>query len=172
MANEVYTRTNQALYFTRLSIEAWSEAEASDALSAFTMTRYHREHALFHLHRTVLAVAHEVADRYRWPLLEVRSLEQMLDPQTTDRFPGPELAELTELARSADSWLGRLLKGWDVLHLPPKPEEGKAPADDLIAVSAVSAATTLRDWSLEDAREAHAALTERLNCYREGMVEW
>ena len=60
MANEVYTRTNQALYFARLAIESWSEAEASDALSAITMTRYHREHALFHLHRTVLAVAHEV----------------------------------------------------------------------------------------------------------------
>lgn len=169
MANEVYTRTNQALYFARLAIEAWSEAAASDALSAITMARYHREHAIFHLHRTVLAVAHEVADRYRWPLLEVRSLEQMLDPQTSARFPGPELAELTELAQAPDSWMGRLLRAWNALNLPPRPEESKAPSDDLIAVSAVR---TERDWSLDDAREAHAALTERVNCYREGMVEW
>lgn len=169
MANEVYTRTNQALYFARLAIEAWSEAEASDALPAITMARYHREHAMFHLHRTVLAVAHEVADRYRWPLLEVRSLEQMLDPQTSARFPGPELAELTELAQAPDSWLGRLLRAWNVLNLPPRPEESKAPSDDLIAVSAVR---TERDWSLNDAREAHVTLTERVNCYREGMVEW
>jgi len=169
MANEVYTRTNQALYFARLAIEAWSEAEESDALSSITMTRYHREHALFHLHRTVLAVAHEVADRYRWPLLEVRALDQMLDPQTAERFPGPELAELSELARAPDSWLGRLLRGWDRLNLPPKPEEVKAPTDDLIAVSAARPST---DWSLADAREAHAALGERINCYREGMVEW
>ncbi|GGD04369.1 DUF6586 family protein [Halopseudomonas salina] len=169
MANEVYTRTNQALYFARLAIESWSEAETSDALSAFTMTRYHREHALFHLHRAVLAVAHEVADRYRWPLLEVRSLDMMLDPQTVERFPGPELAELSELAKASDTWLGRLLKGWDILNLPPRPEEAKAPADDLIAVSAVKASV---DWSLVDAREAHTALTERVGCYREGMVEW
>ncbi|WP_339842799.1 DUF6586 family protein [uncultured Halopseudomonas sp.] len=169
MANEVYTRTNQALHFARMAIDAWYEAENSNALSAITMARYHREHALFHLHRGVLAVAHEVADRYRWPLLEVRSLDVMLEPQTSERFPGPEFAELSELAHAPDSWLGRLLRGWDILNLPPRPEEAKAPADDLIAVSAVKASV---DWSLDDAREAHAALTERVACYREGMVEW
>ncbi len=169
MANEVYTRTNQSLYFARLAIDAWCEAETSDALSAYTLARYHREHALFHLHRAVLAVTHEVADRYRWPLLEVRLLEQMLDPQMSARFPGPELAELTELAQAPDTWLGRLLNGWDALNLPPKPEESKAPADDLIAISV---ARTSRDWSLVDARETYAALSERINCYREGMVEW
>ncbi|MFN3580854.1 MAG: DUF6586 family protein [Pseudomonas sp.] len=169
MANEVYTRTNQALFFARMAIDAWAEAADSDAVNAISLRRYHREHALFHLYRGVLAVTHEVADRYRWPLLDASRAEQVLTPQVAERFPGPELAELTELALAEDSWLGRLLGGWQQLQLPPKPEESKVQDANLIASSAVKVD---RQWSLEDAREAHAALSERLACYREGMLEW
>lgn len=169
MANEVYTRTNQALFFARMAIDAWAEAADSDAVNAISLTRYHREHALFHLYRGVLAVTHEVADRYRWPLLDASRVEQVLTTQVAERFPGPELAELTELALAEDSWLSRLLGGWQQLQLPPKPEESKAQDANLIASSA---ARVDRQWSLEDAREAHAALSERLACYREGMLEW
>lgn len=169
MANEVYTRTNQALFFARLAVESWAEAAQSDAVNAISQARYHREHAMFHLYRAVLAVAHEVADRYRWPLMDARTVEQVLVSSVADRFPGPELAELTELAQAGDSWLGRLLAGWQQLQLPPKPQESKPQDSALIASSAVTAG---REWSLEDAREAHAALTERLCCYREGMLEW
>lgn len=169
MANEVYTRTNQALYFARLAIASWAEATQSDAVNAISQARYHREHALFHLYRAVLAVTHEVADRYRWPLMDARTVEQVLVISVAERFPGPELAELTELAQASDSWMGRLLSGWQQLQLPPKPEESKPEDTSLIASSAV---TGKREWSLEDAREAHAALTERLSCYREGMLEW
>lgn len=169
MANEVYTRTNQALFFARLAIESWAEAAASDAVNAISQARYHREHALFHLYRGVLAVTHEVADRYRWPLLDARTVEQVLTLSVASRFPGPELAELTELAQSDDSWLARLLAEWQQLQLPPTPEQSKPQDASLIARSAVKAE---REWALADAREAHAALTERLGCYREGMLEW
>lgn len=169
MANEVYTRSNQALFFARMAIDAWTDAAGSDAVNAFSLVRYHREHALFHLYRGVLAVAHEVADRYRWPLMDARTVEQVLTPQVAERFPGPELAELTELAQADESWLGRLLAGWQQLQLPPKPEESKPQDASLIASSAERGE---REWSLEDAREAHAALAERLSCYREGMLEW
>ncbi|WP_022962363.1 DUF6586 family protein [Halopseudomonas pelagia] len=169
MANEVYTRTNQALFFARMAIESWAEAAESDAVNAISQARYHREHALFHLYRGVLAVTHEVADRYRWPLMDARTVEQVLTVPVAERFPGPELAELTELAQAGDSWLGRLLSGWQQLQLPPTPEQSKLQDTGLIASSAVRAA---REWTLEDAREAHATLTERLGCYREGMLEW
>ncbi|HSP30660.1 MAG TPA: DUF6586 family protein [Halomonas sp.] len=169
MANEVYTRSNQALFFARMAIDAWADAIESDAVNALSLVRYHREHALFHLYRGVLAVTHEVADRYRWPLMDARTVEQVLTTQVAERFPGPELAELTELAQTSDNWLGRMLAGWQQLHMPPKPEDSKLQDPSLIASSAVK---TDREWSLEDAREAHAALSERLNCYREGMLEW
>jgi len=64
MANEVYTRTNQALFFTRRALDAWAEAESSDALDALSLVQYHREHALFHLYRGVLAVVHVIAGRW------------------------------------------------------------------------------------------------------------
>ena len=80
MANEVYTRTNQALFFARRAIDAWAEAANSGAIDASSQTQYHREHAIFHLYRGVLAVVHEVADRYRWPLVELRQVEAALSP--------------------------------------------------------------------------------------------
>lgn len=170
MANEVYTRTNQALFFARKAIASWGEAQSSGALDAITQSSYHREHALFHLYRGVLAVIHEVADRYRWPLMDVRSAEQVLQGDASSRFPGPELAELSELARADDTWLGRLLKGWQVLQAPPVPKENKVEADTAIIAS--SAVTTSAEWSLRDAEEALAALGESVGRYREGMVEW
>lgn len=169
MANEVYTRTNQALYFARLAIDSWAEAAESDAVNAISLVRYHREHALFHLYRGVLAVTHEVADRYRWPLMEARTVEQVLTPQVVERFPGPELAELSELAEAPDSWVGRLLQGWQLLQRPPKAVETPQQDTSLIASSAVRGE---QEWTLVEAREAHAALAERLACYREGMLEW
>ncbi|HDZ57546.1 MAG TPA: PasA protein [Pseudomonas xinjiangensis] len=169
MAHEVYTRTNQAVFFARKAIASWRDAANSNALDAITQARYHREHALFHLYRAVLAVVHEVADRYRWPLMDVRTVEQVLGGDAAERFPGPELAELTELASMPDTWLGRLLAGWQHLQAPPTPMDSKPSDDSLIASSAVRSQD---DWALEDAEEALQAIVERIGCYREGLVEW
>ena len=170
MANEVYTRTNQALFFARKAVASWEEVSQSGALDSVTQSVYHREHALFHLYRGVLAVIHEVADRYRWPLMDARSVESVLHGDAASRFPGPELAELSELAHATDSWLGRLLEGWQRLQAPPVPIESKPVSDNLIVAS--NASSTIREWSRDDAHEALAALAERIARYREGMVEW
>ncbi|SDS38218.1 hypothetical protein SAMN05216421_1423 [Halopseudomonas xinjiangensis] len=170
MANEVYTRTNQALFFARKAIASWHEVSQSGALDTVTLSAYHREHALFHLYRGVLGLIHEVADRYRWPLMDARSVEAVLLGDVAARCPGPELAELSELAGSADTWLGRLLGAWQKLQAPPVPQEAKSASDDLIIASSAVAGSP--EWSREDAQEAVAALAERVNRYREGMVEW
>ncbi|MEH6388296.1 MAG: DUF6586 family protein [Pseudomonas profundi] len=169
MANEVYTRTNQALFFARKALDAWREAEGSQAFDARTQALYHREHVLFHLYRTVLATVHEVADRYRWPLLELRTVEQALDGEAAKRFPGPELAELSELAREQDTWLSRMLAGWLALHAPPVHAASKPEDASLIASSAVTARA---EWSLADADDAVGALNELVSRYRDGMVEY
>lgn len=169
MANEVYTRTNQALFFARKALDAWREAEGSQALDARSQALYHREHALFHLYRTVLAIVHEVADRYRWPLMDMRTVEQALDGEAARCFPGPELAELSELGRDGETWLGRLLAGWLALHAPPVQAATKPQNDGLIASSAASARA---EWSLDDADDAIGALNELISRYRDGMVEY
>lgn len=169
MANEVYTRTNQTVHFARRAIDSWREAESSSDLDAVTQARYHRANALFHLYRGVLAVIHEVADRYRWPLIEVRMVENGLNAELVKRFPGPELAELHELASTPGTWLAALLTAWEELQAPPKPTESKPAGEELIFSSGSAPALP---WGQDDARQALAALQERLACYREGMVEW
>ncbi|WP_304638447.1 DUF6586 family protein [Pseudomonas sp.] len=169
MANEVYTRTNQAVHFARRAIDSWREAESSSALDAVTQARYHRSNALFHLYRGVLALIHEVADRYRWPAVEVRNVEAGLDAELIKRFPGPELAELHELASMPGTWLAELLSAWDELQAPPKPTESKPAEEDLIFTSGSASALP---WGRKEAEHALVALQERLACYREGMVEW
>lgn len=169
MANEVYTRTNQTLHFARRAIDSWGEAESSAALDAVTQARYHRSNALFHLYRGVLAVIHEVADRYRWPVIDVRTVEAGLDAELVKRFPGPELAELHELASTPGTWLADLLSAWHDLQAPPKPTESKPVEEDLIFTSGSAPALP---WGQKEAAHALSALQERLACYREGMVEW
>lgn len=168
MANEIYTRTNQALFFAGKAVACWREAEGSKAQDARTQVLYHREHALFHLYRAVLALVHEVADRYRWPLMDLRRVEQALDARITTQFPGPELAELSELARESDTWLGRLLAGWQQLHAPPTPSQSKQQDASVIASSAAEVAA---QWSLIDADQALGALNEMVRRHRDGMVE-
>ena len=130
-----------------------------------TQAQYHREHAVFHLYRGALALIHEVADRYRWPLVDARQVEAVLVPSVVQRFPGPELAELTELADSKGTWLAGVIGAWQCLQAPPVPADSKA--ESLIASSAV--ATT--EWGSADAQEALQALSERVAAYRDGMQE-
>ena len=167
MANEVYTRTNQALFFARKALDSWAQAQASDAVDAMSQVQYHQEHAMFHLYLGVLAVVHEVADLYRWPLVDLRQVEAALTPAVVARFPGPELAELTELADNRDTWLAKLLAAWQQLQAPPAPVAA-ASASSLIASSAIKSG----QWTLDDAQEAWSALSERVRSYREGMLEW
>ena len=166
MANEAYTRTNQALFFARKAIESWQQAESSDAIDALTQTQYHREHAIFHLYRGVLALIHEVADRYRWPLVDAREVEAVLIPSVVARFPGPELAELTELADNADTWLASVIAAWQRLQAPPQPVDNST--NSLIATSA----TPQVELASAQAEEALREVSRRVKAYRDGMQEW
>lgn len=167
MANEVYTRTNQALSFARLALASWEAAAGDSGMGALTLARYHREHVIFHAYRTVLALIHEVAEGYRWPLLDVRSVEQVLDSDVAERFPGPELGELVQLAAHPQSWLAGLLRAWQQL-LAPAAGAASVAGSELIATTAVSAA----QWEIDEAQTALDALAAQVERYRQAMQEW
>lgn len=167
MANEIYTRTNQALSFARLALASWESVEGSADLGTATQLRYHREHVLFHGYRAVLALIHEVAERYRWPLLDARSVEQLVHGGLAERFPGPELGELTQLALDEDSWLAGLLRAWDQLFAPVV-APGRPATGELIASTAIPAG----EWGLDEAGAALAALAALVDRYRQDMQEW
>lgn len=168
MANEVYTRTNQALSFARQALTSWEAAAGATDLGAVTQARYHREHVLFHGYRAVLALIHEVAERYRWPLLDARDVEQLLRSDLSERFPGPELSELAQLVMDDGSWLAGLLRAWEQLFAPMAVSSRPATSGELIATTAVPAA----EWGIDEARTALAALAAQVGRYREAMQEW
>ena len=174
MANELYTRTNQKLYFVSLALDAWRAADAAQALNAQTQIQAARENALFHLYGAVLGLGHEIAGYYRLASAGAPRVEQLLSRDALDAAPSPELAELVELAEDRQSWLGRLLEAYGRLFEPPR-EARKAKVDPslalIVAVSVGEGApedelelATLVDWQQRIKRLAVR--------FREGMSEW
>src|SRR5690554_5115314 len=167
MANEVYTRTNQALSFARLALASWEAAAGASGVNSVTQERYHREHVIFHAYRAVLALIHEVAEGYRWPLLDARSVEQVLGGDVVERFPGPELGELVQLAADEASWLAGLLRAWQHL-LSPAGGVVQTAGAKLIASTAAGAG----HWDIDEAQAALDALAAQIERYRQAMQEW
>ncbi|MFJ3049523.1 MULTISPECIES: DUF6586 family protein [Pseudomonas nitroreducens/multiresinivorans group] len=128
MANELYTRTNQKLFFAGLALEAWRSAETARAMNAQARIQAERESALFHLYGAVLGVAHEIAGYYRLPQAGAPRVDMLLNAEVLAAAPSPELAEMVELAQSPEAWLGRLLAAYAALFQPPS-EPKKAKVD-------------------------------------------
>lgn len=119
MAQELYTRTNQKLYFAGLALEAWRNAESGRAMNAQASIQAEREAALFHLYGAVLGVAHEIAGYYRLPQAAAPRVELLLNAEVLAAAPSPELAELVELVQQPETWLARLLAAYAALFQPP-----------------------------------------------------
>ncbi|PWU26878.1 PasA protein [Pseudomonas sp. RW407] len=128
MAQELYTRTNQKLYFAGLALEAWRKAEETRPMNAQAQVQAEREAALFHLYGAVLGVAHEIAGYYRLPEANAPRVELLLNAEVLAASPSPELAELVELAQQPETWLAQLLAAYAELFQPPR-EPRKAKVD-------------------------------------------
>ena len=57
MAHELYTRTNQKIYFAGLALEAMNKASEGRAMNAQALVQAERESAIFHLYGACLACA-------------------------------------------------------------------------------------------------------------------
>ncbi|GGM24605.1 hypothetical protein GCM10009425_39310 [Pseudomonas asuensis] len=123
MSHEIYTRTNQKLYFAGLSLESWRKAEQEQSINAQGQIQAEREATLFHLYGAVLGLCHEVAGYYRMPNAQAVSVDQFLNPETLKDSPSPELAELLELASYKETWLAQLLAEFSLLQKPPQPSK-------------------------------------------------
>ena len=67
MAHELYTRTNQKIYFAGLALEALGKAENGQVINAQALQQAERESVLFHLYGALLGLCHEIAGYYRLP---------------------------------------------------------------------------------------------------------
>ncbi len=103
MAQELYTRTNQKLFFAGLALESMAKAEQSQAMNAQGLVQAERESALFHLYGALLGLCHEIGGFYRLPV--VATVEQALADDALNGIAIPEVAELL-------SWPASAKPGW------------------------------------------------------------
>jgi hypothetical protein len=120
MANELYTRTNQKIYFAGLSLEALARAEEGRAMNSVALIQACRESALFHLYGALLGLCHEIAGFYRLPQANASRAESLLTREVLDTIAIPELAEMIELANNPQTWLAKLLAAHQALFQPPR----------------------------------------------------
>ncbi|WP_394561885.1 DUF6586 family protein [Aquipseudomonas alcaligenes] len=171
MAHELYTRTNQKIFFAGLALESLRKAEAGEAMNAQALMQSEREAVLFHLYGAVLGLCHEVAGYYKLAEMGAPRVELLLSQTVLQSSPTPELAELMEIAQQPESWLAQLLAGYAQLFQPPQaPKTAKVdPTLPLIsAVSVEDEPETLRYAELESWRQQLKQLVLR---YRESLSE-
>ncbi|WP_462382411.1 DUF6586 family protein [Pseudomonas sp. Marseille-QA0892] len=173
MSHERYTRTNQKLFYAGLALDTWREAAQSGAFTAPAKTQAAREEAVFHLYGAVLGLCHEVAGYYRMPGDADPSIEQFLDAGRLAATPSPEFAELFELSRNRETWLGQLLSAYTGLFQPPMPpkatkQDPTLPLIQAVAVGEETENTGLTPEMLESWRQSIKALALR---FREGLSE-
>lgn len=171
MAHELYTRTNQKLFFAGLALESLRKAETGEAMNAQALMLAEREAALFHLYGGLLGLCHEVAGYYRLAEAGAPRVELLLNQDVLRASPTPELAELVEIAQQPESWLARLLAAYSALFQPPQaPKTAKVdPALPLIGlVSVEEESPALSSDELESWRQQLKQLVLR---YRESLSE-
>jgi hypothetical protein len=172
MAHELYTRTNQKIYFAGLALEALGKAEESRAMNAQGLIQAERESALFHLYGALLGLCHEIAGFYRLPQANAPRAEALLTKEVLAAIAIPEMAELVELAQQSETWLAQLLAAYNALFLPPrapKVPKGDVTQPMIIAVSVGDTpAPELSREEMESWRQQLKGLTVR---FREGLSE-
>jgi hypothetical protein len=171
MAFELYTRTNQKIFYAGLALESWRKAEEGLAMNAQGLIQAEREAVLFHLYGALLGICHEIAGYYHLAQANAPRVEQLLDKGAMAEAPGPELAELMELAQQPETWLAQLLSAYAALFQPPQaPKTAKVdPGLPLIqAVSVDEVEPPLERARLEEWRQR---LKEQALRFRESLSE-
>ena len=172
MAHELYTRTNQKIFFAGLALENLRKAEAGEAVNAQALVQAEREAALFHLYGAVLGLCHEVAGYYKLAGAGAPRVDMLLSQSVLQASPTPELGELLELAGQPESWLACLLSSYERLFQPPQAPKTAKVDPTLPLISAVSVdddePAVLMHAELEGWRQQLKKLVLR---YRESLSE-
>ncbi|MCV4288570.1 PasA protein [Pseudomonas capsici] len=172
MAHELYTRTNQKIYFAGLALEALGKAEKGQAINAQALLQAEREAVLFHLYGALLGLCHEIAGFYRLPQANAPRTELLLTQDVLDAVAIPEMAELVELTKNRETWLAQLLSAYSALFEPPRAP--KTPKGD-VTQAMIVAVNLDSDPEIELTREELEGWRQQLKGlairFREGLSE-
>ena len=172
MANELYTRTNQKIFYAGLALESWRKAEQGQSMNALALIQAEREAALFHLYGALLGLCHEIAGFYRLPEANAPRAEMLLTREVLETIAIPEMAEMVELAHNRETWLAKLLQAHADLFQPPRaPHKPKGDVTQplIVAVSLDEEVAPFAQETLEAWRQQLKALAQR---FRQTLSEW
>ena len=157
-------RTNQKLYFARLSCQQAEQTEHVQQAQA------HREAAVFHLNGAVLAFLQELVRYYRLndnnPTL--KSIEELMAAKGQI---SPEVAILQQLSKSG--FIAELKRAYRLCQYTPEqsaPEPEHETSSNLIIKVTQSPQAWLPDTKI--LREWHRNLTQLIDGFRNEMVEF
>lgn len=157
-------RTNQKLYFARLSCQQAEQTEHVQQAQA------HREAAVFHLNGAVLAFLQELVRNYRLndsnPTL--KSIEELMAAKGQI---SPEVAILEQLSKSG--FIAELKRAYRLCQYTPEPsapEPEQETSSNLIIKVTQSPQAWLPDTKI--LREWHRDLTQLIDGFRNEMVEF
>lgn len=172
MAHELYTRTNQKIYFAGLALEALGRAEKGQTMNAQALMQAERESVLFHLYGALLGLCHEIAGYYRLPQAGAPRVELLLNQEVLQASAIPELAELIELAQHRETWLGQLLAGYNALFQPPRaPVKPKGDVTQPMIVAVNLDDEPEAELSRDQLEEWRQQLKQLAVRFREGLSE-
>lgn len=172
MAHELYTRTNQKIYFAGLSLENWRRAEEKGAMNAPGVIQAEREACLFHLYGALLGLCHEIAGYYRLPDATAPRVEQLLARSTQGSSPSPELAELMELAEHSETWLARLMSAHSAMFEPPRAPTKKKTDPTLPLIEAISVGEDVPPLARDEVESWRGNMKALALRFRESLTEW
>jgi len=158
-------RTNQKLYFARLSCQQAEQTEHVQQAQA------HREAAVFHLNGAVLAFLQELVRYYRLndsnPTL--KSIEELMAAKGQI---SPEVAILEQLSKSG--FIAELKRAYRLCQYTPEPSAPGQPEQETSSNLIIKVTQSPQAW-LPDTkilREWHRDLTQLIDGFRNEMVEF
>lgn len=157
-------RTNQKLYFTRLTLQQLPQlTEESERLAAL-------EAAIFHLHGAYLAFLQELARFYK--LSPSLGSTQAIRAALAERSQvSPEVSQMEQLQEG--QWLGQLQQAFADCQLAPEPPEPQPEAElpeGFIARSAMPQESLMPEP--EHVQAWLQALQNLIRDFRREMAEW
>ena len=172
MAHELYTRTNQKIYFAGLMLEAMGKAQEGRAMNAQALVQAERESAIFHLYGALLGLCHEISGFYRLPQANAPRVELLLTREALEGAAIPELAELFELAQAPESWLAQLTVAHGALYQPLQaPKKVKVDVFQPLIVAVNLDDEAVQELSREVLEAWRQALKQLALRFREGLSE-
>jgi len=157
-------RTNQKLYFARLSCQQAEQIEHVQQAQAL------REAAVFHLHGALLAFLQELVRYYR--LNDMQPTLKSIEEKMADKGQvSPEVSVLQQLAR--DGFIAELKRAYRMCQYAPEPSE-PTPEDETSSNLIIKVTQSPQAW-LPDSkilREWHRDLSQLIDGFRSEMVEF